>query len=107
MEPVNSGKQFRNYTERPLKCPCGCEFFTKVTYNKYKQMATDLFNGQKQMNTEHKAELLQCLSCDRISLPMMSSSYTNGLEVEIASEINALLTAKYRRPTDESAVPKE
>lgn len=97
MEPINSGKQFRNYGEKPLQCTCGCEFFNKTTYNKYKQSATDLFNGQKAINLEHKAELLQCMGCDKIMLPMLSSSYANGLELEIASEIDRILTKKYKK----------
>jgi hypothetical protein len=96
MENTN-GKRYRDYRNaKLLRCSkCQCTYFTKVTYNQYRDEQTDLLNGQREVDSNYRAVLLQCLSCDKISVPSISYSYANGAELEIATEIDGILRQKY------------
>ncbi|MDD3412615.1 MAG: hypothetical protein PHY47_01310 [Lachnospiraceae bacterium] len=101
-----SGKPIRKYTEPLLQCNCGSEFFEKVTINKFKDIASDLSYGQKEMVADHKVTLLRCVGCDEVKMPVLSYNYMSPLENEIARELVDLLADK-KAKKNEANIPKE
>lgn len=96
MEP-GTKKQHRNYQyTKILRCTrCQGTYFTRVAYNQYRDEPADITNGHREANVDYKATLLKCLTCDKLVVPQIS--YTgNDLELEIASDIEAILQAKYK-----------
>lgn len=86
----------RKYGSAAVKqCPkCRCEYFTRVSYNKFKDEPTDLFNGDREVVVDYRATLLKCLRCDHIEIPIVTYGYASGLELEIADEVNKELTKR-------------
>jgi hypothetical protein len=88
-----SGKRYRNYGyAKPRKCgKCESTYFTKVSYNQFKDESSDLLNGDREIDPDHKATLLKCLGCDNLELPSITYGYASGLELEIANDVSKIL----------------
>ena len=100
MVPNIGGKQIRKYTEPTLQCNCGCEFFEKFIVNKFKTTATDLSNGQKDMDSAHRVTLLRCLACGESKLPVLSYNYMSPVDREIANELVDVLEKAKKNETN-------
>ena len=100
-----SGKKIRKYTEQALQCNCGSEFFEKIYVNKFKTVAADLGNGQRDMDPAHRVTLLRCIGCDEVKLPVLSYNFMSPVDNEIARELVDLLADK--KAKHETNIPKE
>ena len=100
----NRDTRYRKYgLNTPKQCSkCGCEYFTRVAYNKFKDEPADLFNGDREINVDYRASILQCLQCDTKDLPILSYGFANALDLEIAEEVTKVLKKR-----NESTVSKK
>ena len=89
----NRDTRYRKYGfNTPKQCPrCGCEYFTRIACNKYKDEPSDIFNGDREIDTNYRATILQCLQCDHKELPILSYGFASGMDLEIADEITEVL----------------
>ena len=53
-----------------------------------------MFNGDREINTDYRATLLKCLQCDNIELPALTYSFSSGMDLEIAEEVQKILELK-------------
>lgn len=98
MGPNVGGNKIRKYTEPALSCGlCGCEFFEKITVNKFRTTPNDLQNGQKDLDAQHRVTLQRCVGCDAMSLPVLSYNFMSPVDREIAEELVEILTAKRKK----------
>lgn len=88
-----SDTRYRKYGGQVAKrCPnCGCDYFTRIPYNKFKDEPADLFNGDREIIVDYRATLLQCLQCDYKELPTITYGYSSAVDLEIAEEITKIL----------------
>lgn len=83
-------RKYTKYNEPVLKCACGCEFFEKITANRFRTSQTDLSNGQRPMNKDHSVTVQKCLQCDTMQLP--SLWYQNSpIEKELTLDLIKVL----------------
>lgn len=106
MGPNQGGRSLRNYTDKAIKCSeCGGEFFEKLSVNKYRTNSADIYNGQKEINPEHRVSLLRCITCEHVRLPEISYSFVQPIDQEILNEIKPVLE-KREELFDEVSVPE-
>lgn len=104
---AGTGKVIRQYREPVLSCgKCNCEFFEKITINKFRTTATDLQNGQRDMDTNHRVTLLRCVQCDEHNLPVISYNYLTAVDREIAEELVDILN-KRRKKNETNLSPEQ
>ena len=75
----------------PIKCPCGNDFFTSIQLNVYRDLPTDLFNKPSAFNPTDNLTILECVSCGKRRLPVLSHSFLTPDDLKLAKHLQGIV----------------
>ena len=88
---------------------CENTFFSSITINTFKDVATDLFNKPAAMNPTDHITILECVGCGHQRLPVLSYGYNNAGDLKLAKYLQELLDKRNARyeATNEATTTEE